>query len=479
MIYGATNMKRTAIILFSAIILLAAAVYAQDFSATILSRANTIKQNETAMYSLIISHHFNTPQTFEVYSTDVLWDVRTKDILNVLPGETFETELQLRPLNLNPGLYSIPLHVKRTGTDQIVKQNVQLEVISQKPPTAAYLPAIRGTATMARKADPKDTVRIYVTLENQNKKLLKNAQVKLRSNVINKDYDVELKPQETKKLTFEALIDPYTTPQQDVMRVTVVVQENGEVYQFDLEPVEYTVVEYSDLMKINEETITETFKTIKTIWLLNEGNVQIRQKYAMPTSYLQSLFMTTEPQSRRIGSQRVWELDIEKGKTQQITISVNYRPLVFLIAALFILVIAYFAFRSPIVMRKQATIVGTHEGGISELKVLLTIRNRTNKIVKDLKIIDLVPRIAALKQDTEIGTVNPDKVLHDEMQGTILKWRIDQVDAGEERLISYKIRSKLSILGGVTLPVAVARFETEKGRTRHSNSNKARIRFFG
>ncbi|MBN1644803.1 hypothetical protein JW851_02020 [Candidatus Woesearchaeota archaeon] len=471
-------MKKIGLLLLI-VLLIATAAYAQDFSATILSHTEKIKQNETATYQLIISHPFGLPQTFEIYTTDVLWDVRTKDTLNVNPGTDFQTELQLRPLNLNPGVYSIPLHIKLSGTDQVIKENIQLEVVSQYPPTATYLPAVRGTVTMARKADPKDPIRVYVRLENQNKKLLKNVQVKLRSAVINKDYDAELKPLETKKLTFEALIDPYTAPQKDIMKVTVVVQENGEVYQFDLEPVEYTVLEYRDLVVVQDETIKETFKILKTIILTNEGNVRLIEKYSIPTNFLESLFMTTTPSSTRIGHQRIWELDIEKGQTQRIDIIINYRPLVFLLSALIILIISYFIFRSPITMRKQAAVVGTREGGISELKILLVIKNRTKNRLKHLRIIDLVPRIASLKQDSDIGTVNPDKIIHNDTQGTILKWHIDQIDSGEERLISYKIRSKLSILGGVTLPVAVAKFNTEKGKVRHSNSNKARIGFLG
>lgn len=470
---------RKIVLLLLLVVFLATAVYAQDFSASIFSDVTKIKQNETANYKLVISHPFGAPQLFEIYTTDVLWDVRTKDVLNVPAASSLETELNLRPLNLNPGLYSIPLNIKLSGTDQVIKENIQLEVISQYPPTATYLPAVRGTVMMARKADPKDPIRVYVRLENQNKKLLKNIHVKLRSAVINKDYDAELKPLETKKLTFEAIVDPYTAPQIDVMRVTVVVQENGNVYQFDLEPVEYTVLEYRDLETIQDTSSKETFKILRTIVLENQGNIRLIEKYTIPTSFLESLFMITEPSSQRAGNQRVWNLDINKGETIKIDIVINYRPLVFLIAALVVLIIAYFIFRSPITMRKQAAVIGTREGGISELKVLLTIKNRTNKRVKHLKIIDLVPRIAALKPDSEMGTVNPDKVIQNELQGTILKWHLDQIDGGEERLISYKIRSKLSILGGVTLPVAVAKFNTEKGKIRHSNSNKARIGFLG
>ncbi len=470
-------MKKIGLLLLLGIVL-ATAVYAQDFSALLIPHADSIRQNETAVYKLAISHPFGAKQTFEIYSTDILWDVRTKDPLIVDQGQNFETQLYLHPLNLNPGIYSIPLNIKLTGTDQIITENLKLEVKSQYPPSANYLPAVRGTVTMKRKADPKDRIMIYVKLENQNKKLLKNVRIKLRSNVINKDYDAELKPQETKKFTFEAQIDPFTAPQTDLMKVTVVVVEDEEVYQFDLTPVEYIIVHYSDLIEDIVE-LKETFKVIREITLTNKGNIPIQEKYYRPTSLLESLFTTTSPSSYRSGNSRVWEIDIDRGKSMQIQMIVNYRPLVFLISALIVLIIAYFVFRSPLVMRKQATVIGTREGGISELKVLLILKNRTNKKVKSLKIIDLVPRIAVLKQDSEMGTVNPDKVMHNEMQGTLLKWHIDQVDANEERLISYKIKSKLSILGGVTLPVAVARFLTLKGKIRHSNSNKARIGFLG
>jgi len=471
-------MKKTGILLLLAILLLSTAVYAQDFSATILAHTESIKTNETAKYTLIISHPLGVPQTFEIYSTDILWDVRTKDSLIIPPQQDFETELYLRPLNLNPGIYSVPLHIKLTGTDQIIKQNIPLEVTSKLPPIAAYLPAVRGTAIMSRKVDPKDPVRVYVTLENQNKKLLKKVQVKLRSNVINKDYDVQLKPQEKKKLTFEILIDPYTSPQKDVLRITAVVEEGNDVYQFDLEPVQYTIIDYQEVI---EEIIEkkETFKTIRTITLINEGNIPIKEKYTQPTSLLESTFTTTTPKSRRIGNQRIWDINIPKAGALKIQMAINYRPLVFLITAVIILIIAYFIFRSPLTMAKKAAVIGSREGGISELKVLITLKNRSKKRIKQVKIMDLVPRLANYKPDQEIGTVEPDKVIQNQTQGSLLKWHIDSIDPGEERLISYKIRSKLSILGGVTLPVAVAKFETEKGKPRHSNSNKAKIGFLG
>jgi len=466
------------IILTLFLVLIATSIYAEEMQTTLISHQQSIKQNETAVYSLFLAHPFQHPQTFEIYSTDILWDVRTKDSLIVPPGQDFETELYLRPLNLNPGTYNIPLDIKMTGTQVTIHQELQLEVNSQFPPTAAYLPAIRGTTTMSRKVDPKDPIRIYVKLENQNKKLLNNIKVKIRSNVVNKDYDVTLKPLEVKKLTFEALIDPLTPPQDDMMKVTVVSIEGSEVYQFDLTPVPYTVISYDAFI---QDSVTEmsALKTIKTISLTNNGNMPYIDKYRIPTNILHSLFTTSEPKAMKLGRDMVWDLNLPRGQTQKIIVTTNYRPLAFLILAMIVLIIAYFIFRSPITMVKKAAVIGTKEGGISDLKILLMIKNRSNKKVKHVNIIDMVPRIATLKQDQEIGTVMPDKTMHNDLKGTLLKWNIDEIDPHEERIISYKIQSKLSILGGVTLPVAVARFVTTRGRTRNSNSNKAKLGFLG
>ena len=129
-------------------------------------------------------------------------------------------------------------------------------------------------------------------------------------------------------------------------------------------------------------------------------------------------------------------------------------------------------------MRKTATVIATKEGGISELKVIIEIINRSKKQIKHVKIIDNVPRIAELAKEYDVGTVKPDKVVQHERKGTLVKWSLDEVDPGEERVISYKVKSKLSILGGVTLPSAAAKFEFGK-RQRTANSNTPVIGFIG
>lgn len=90
-----------------------------------------------------------------------------------------------------------------------------------------------------------------------------------------------------------------------------------------------------------------------------------------------------------------------------------------------------------------------------------------------------MPRIAELLKEHEVGTLAPNKVIRHDRKGTIIKYEVGDILPKEERVISYKVKSSLSILGGVSLPEAVARFVTATGKERTSSSNKPKVKFLG
>jgi hypothetical protein len=56
-------------------------------------------------------------------------------------------------------------------------------------------------------------------------------------------------------------------------------------------------------------------------------------------------------------------------------------------------------------------------------------------------------------------------------RGNLIKWNIEMLDRFEERLITYKIKSKLSILGPFKLRPAVIRYENRNGKISITRSN--------
>jgi hypothetical protein len=459
------------------VVLLASFVAADDFSVTFAPGQQTIANDELALYNITILQDYAGVEFFEVYSPDVLWDIRTKGALHVQPKQTFVTTLTIQPLNINPGLYGVPIHVKRTGTNQVKKALLYMEVTGT-PSATTYLPAIRGTVSIQGAIDPREEIPITVYFENQNRRNLTDVDVKVRSNVINQDFKASVGPLERKSITFLARIDPNTPPQEDTLKVSLIASEGDKGFQFDLPPVDYTIRSYGQIVPTIE--VTQSFlKTTRIITLTNVANTVIQEPYAFALPWYARIFTWSTPKSRSENGALVWDAALNVGNTMQLRVVTNYVPLFVGIIVVIFALILYYLFRSPLVIRKSATVYRTREGGISELKVLLEIKNRSGKPIHHAGVVDLVPRIADLLHDHEVGTLAPEKVVKHERKGTIIKYTVGDILPYEERVISYRIKSTLSILGGVSLPEAVSKFTTSKGRERTTTSNRPRVRFLG
>jgi hypothetical protein len=135
----------------------------------------------------------------------------------------------------------------------------------------------------------------------------------------------------------------------------------------------------------------------------------------------------------------------------------------------------YFIYRSPVTIKKEALVMGSSHSEISDMKVLLHIRNRSQDLIEHLKITDLIPSIAELATEQHLGTLAPLKVIRNEKKGSIVKWELDALEPFEERIISYRLNSKITIVGGIRLPPAKIKFETLKGKERVVRSNSSQV----
>ena len=458
-------------------LLAASAVAAGNFSVEFSPASQSINEHEIAQYNVTIFHDYSEIQFFEIYSPEVLWDIRTKDALQVPPNMPFTTTLNIQPLNINPGLYGVPINIKRTGTNEFKKALLYMEV-NGPPSTTIYLPAIHGTAAIPASIDPREDVVITVNLDNQNRRNLSDLDVKVRSAVINQDFTTTLDPAAHKTEKFVVHIDPATAPQHDVLTVTIIANQGGKGFQFDLPPVEYSVRSYGQVTPTIQDT-SAFLKTTKLIRLSNNANILIDEPFALPMPWYQRLITRSDPASRTENGALVWDVTLNVGQWTLIRVTTNYRPVAAVIILLAVILVLYYIFRSPLTMKKSATVVSTREGGISELKILLELKNRSGKPIHQTSVVDLVPRIAELMKEFDVGTLTPTKIIRHERRGTIIKYEVGDILPYEERVISYKVKSTLSILGGVSLPPAVSRFVTATGKERTTGSKAAKIEFLG
>lgn len=449
--------------------LLCSIVSAVEFDVSLFPAEQTLKLNETADFELEVRHTSPVEEFFEVFSSDVTWDVIPERPIRVGPSETFRSKLSVRPLNLNPGAYNVPLTFKRSGSVDATKKVVYLELRSPVPEEGSFLPAVRGVAKISSPVDPREKITLKLSLENQNRRTLDKVDVKVRSAILNKDYTTTLGPLEKKTLTFEAELDEYTPAGEAPVQISIIVPENERAYQFDLFPVVVEVLPFGTVVP-SKETTGSFLKYTQVVTLENKANREVTHLYRIPA--WNRLFVTSA--GHRIeGGNFVWEVRLKPGERAQITIVYNYRPLLWVLLLGGALWAAYFVFRSPIVVRKRVDVIGSSDDA-TELKVLIELRNR-GKVLQHVHVLDLVPRLVDVVKDAKM-VPTPSKVVTNAERGTLLRWDLGVVDPKEQRVLMYRIKTKLGVLGGLSLPVAAVKF-TVQGVERETVSNKPETKF--
>lgn len=350
-----------------------------------------------------------------------------------------------------------------------------LEILSNSPPVMNYLPAFRGNASMPKQVEPNKQVTVALTVENLNRRNLSDVSVKIRSAILNKDYLTALEPRERKALSFSVVVDKSTAPQTDVLRIHLIKTENDKSYQYEVQPLEYEVVALENVAAA--EFLEESwFKATIGAKLKNVGNVPQNGVFVRKMSFFKRLFSRASPEAEVVNGAYVWSLPLDVGEERTVSVVTNYRLIAVTVSIIIIVFVLYLLLRSPLKIKKTASIVTTKEGGISELKIRLNVKNRSGKVIRNINLIDLVPRIADVVRHFETSASAPSQIIKHDKRGTLLKWSFDALDSGEEYILTYRMTSKFSILGGATLPVAVAKFTNAEGKEQTTSSNKFKVK---
>ena len=217
-------------------------------------------------------------------------------------------------------------------------------------------------------------------------------------------------------------------------------------------------------------------KKIRTLEVRNTGNVRNTQVVKDPISLWMLPIIRSEGKSDVIDGQRylTWEVALSPGEAVNIPVTINYRIFVYVLIALILFGVFYWYVQSPLSLQKAALTSRGDEGTLSEIKITLELRNHTSKPVRNVTITDLVPSIANIDKSLELGTLKPQETKQAK-NGIKVVWHLAELDAHEQRLITYKIKAKLNILGTFSLPRAEVDFDRKKGQHRKAYSNIFRL----
>jgi hypothetical protein len=440
---------------------------------------NQINPNQHATFKLTITNNELVRQRYSIFSvqSSLGWNVDPhplKDkIIELAAGQSYTTEIRAQPLEaFVPGIYPIYVDIE---SDHGEKYRKELKIYLTPEQPLDYLPSILATVDMDERIDVTKPVSIKLFLENTNPLDLQGLVIRLESDIegFSHEVTVDLPPLTEKTVEFTVTPSPYQQPKE--YSLFFVFERDGEVVK-----VLQQTVEVTQQLPVFEYMSSESSSFLKrdiSLNVVNLGNVRNTQDVTFPISLWQIPFIrgAGEFATEDTGRVATWKMTLSPNEEQAIMFSVNYRPGLYALTIIILFSIFYYSVQSPLAVRKKAiTTKSDEDGALSEIKITLDVKNKKSASIKNVEIHDTVPAIANVKKGLELGTLKPTNVTHS-LRGTKVTWTLAELDGHEHRLITYKVRAKLNIVGTFSLPRAIVHYGKKRGKTGKAYSNQFKL----
>ncbi len=207
----------------------------------------------------------------------------------------------------------------------------------------------------------------------------------------------------------------------------------------------------------------------KSIKKTNTGNVPAIAAITMKKDIISRLFTSFNVEPKIVERKALtviytWNQKLQPTQSFEITSKTNYvLPFLTIIFALLII----FGFRkytkAKLEVKKSISYVKTKG---TELALKVTIKIKARKAIQNVSIIDKLPGIVSIYE--KFWTIKPTKI---DVINKRLTWDLGNLNAGEERVFSYVVYSRIGVVGKFSLPEALIVFEHE-GKLNEIESNK-------
>ncbi|MFC1753297.1 hypothetical protein ACFL96_07885 [Thermoproteota archaeon] len=477
--------RKTTLILFTLIscIILGMMVNAVDItpvSFSLESEAVTDKilEDGVAEFQLTINNLQDEADTFRILPLeDLKWTpqfVPTTARTQKISGKNSDTLTMLvKPSEVPRGSYNVKVTVESENTG--TRYNAVLK-IHVGPHPSMYNPDVSVKVSVPARLDPNQQYDVKVTLTNNNIIDLGNVHVSTTGKFIDNEQEVMLGPEEVKVVSVAIQLPEDTEPQTGDIAIKVTYLDDTTFYD-STHAIE--VMEFLPPFAQNISVDKGFLKTKKTIILKNDGNTKKDSPVKLETNRRLNLFTRTDPTADVVEEgermYHVWQVSLDPEESTTITVTTSYRWFFFLILVLIIAYIVYWFMKAPIVVSKQYKDVSYDEGSIADAKIVMHVKNRSSRPVKNVHIIERLPHVIGIKKGAFKHTLEPKKAYKHGKEGTVLEYDIPVLDPKEERLITYAIKSKMQVIGGLTIKPTIVKYKGKSGHTEKAVSNETTI----
>ncbi|MDP4012323.1 MAG: hypothetical protein Q8R00_01845 [Candidatus Nanoarchaeia archaeon] len=309
---------------------------------------------------------------------------------------------------------------------------------------------------------------LEVILKNRGDVEFENLEFYLTSEVWKENEIISFEPNEEIKRYYEINLPPGTKSGEYnlVGRLYNAEELKGEG------KVNFRVGRNADLKE--KEDVEKGFLAEKIIIInLNEGNAPVESSFDYQAGFFTRLFTSVSPDAEVISGSYVWNFAVEPADDYIIEIDTDYKPgllILIVLGSLFGLVV-YVLSRGVRVKKRLFKIRST--GDEKEVKVMLHIKNRDNKEVHNVKVVDLLPSV--VKPTGHYSTLVPDKI-EQGIRGMRMIWTLETLAPGEERVLSYNAISDVAFVGDLRIPPASVQYFNRKAKFVLNKSNSVSLR---
>ena len=399
-------------------------------------------ENPSVVFDINITNK-GSSGNFEFYNLAGFSMSPTKITVN--SGETKEIQLSLAPIGKisQRGFYTVPYFIRASdGSD--LEESLTFKIIELR----------EAFEVGSGDVDP-ESKSIDIFIKNLEDVDFGDVHVKFSSAFFNVEEDFVIGPRETKRIPiqlnqgdFNSLMAGFYTLEADVNALGKETSVEGVIKFVEKDILTTTKKDYGFL--INTQIIAKT----------NEGNTVAASETVIKKNLVSRLFTSFSPTPDIVERDGFsvyysWTRNISPGETLEIEVKTNW--LFPLILILFVVAIVVFVRKytgTNLVLRKRVSFVRA-KGGEFALKVSVSAHARQH--VDRVNLVDRLPLMVTL-HDKFLGEY-PTRV---DAKNRRIEWNFEKMEAGEVKIVSYIIYSKIGVVGKFALPTATAIFEKDE-----------------
>ncbi len=443
------------------------AVLASD--ATHKDIVNEVYQHgDFAQYQVALHNDKWTHDSFLITFKDVYWSIKAIPLTDYTTGidvganETIATTLLIKPQEgVPPGRYNVEITYLSKNTNEKVT-DVYTIVVDRDPVIPIhYEPNLTVRPIVPEIFGLGKVNSVKLSFLNNNPLDLTKIPVKLSSTSFSQETVVQIGPREDKIVDFSISLDEKYGGIHDVLSISVSAN-NSVLYSTQIPFFISTAGNIREAIQSSETFFTKTIKYTYT----NIGTTKVDYKLHIPTTYSNALFTSSVPSLKLFKDKEGLFYSatetISAGENLEVIVFINYFLIMYFLVMVLLAFFLYYMLRSPVIVTKEATKVDIVEGGIANIHIVISVKNRSARLLKTIKITDKIPAIAQMDKKGE--PIKPTKV-YPFNGGTAVQYDIHSLESREQIFVNYSMKTRLGVLGNLRLPPTIVQFNSGKKKT--------------